>query len=1133
MKATDIPRTWMWGLLAAIGAGSVCPPTLCGHEILWKYQTPSGCVDPSPAVGDIDGDGAPDLVLASTSGSVIALGRNGLEKWRWDVRQQVSIPPTLADITGDPIPEILVLSNVGRLSCLDGRSGNPLWTYDLPGRVDWGVTSVVAVDVNRDGKLEILAADSAATMVCLNGQGAPLWTLNESGGWRSSPAVGDLNADGFCEILIASGQSPLVCVSHEGKVLWRLAQQGGAGASPVIWDLDGDGKPEIVTGIGAKLTAVRADGKVLWQHPMSRDIDAAISVADADGDGMVEIYAVDLNGQFVCVDRTGTPHWKAGVEQRVRRSPAVADVDGDGRVEIVVGGYSGTLYLFDTNGEHKERIPLCGTMNATPTVVDLAGDGKVQIICPLSDGSVVAFQWKFGKAPATVLWPEYRYNSRRTAAPTPDATTPQVTLAKADYGQCHVGTNTFAVRVNNPARKTLNVLLSVSGEEGILSSARVTSADQTVASRLSYTITGMRAATLRFGCEIREGDTVLLRRTHEIYVAPFVRELAELDEMLGRLVTLVPRLPDRKGLEERVQFIRGTLPGYRDRVQIATALPPLERSKLGDELAEARKEAARMFAIAQRAALTGPPGGAFASAANPWAPFGGIDEVVEDRLTQPELWVQAFGGETESAALNIFNPAGRPMAFRLELTELTQSKDKPSVRAREVIELREAVDIPTLRMDWSADALPLLNQGQTILVPAWGARQLWFTINTARLAPGAWTGRIRLRALNTSPHEIAVPLTIEVWKAGLPAKQPLRLCHWGYVHQSVLSDQPEAAMKDQLAHGTNVFVGGFVPIVKFNADGALVGEIDYKAHDNYVRRHAPHGIVLFQGWGIGGPAEAFTPAWKKAAIAYIRAWVKHLAEMGVGYDGFAFYPVDEPGLNDGLVDLYVNYAKVAREADPKILMYTDPVGRASMDDLKKMAPYVDIWCPNRRGYLMGAGDEKLAFIKSTGKTVWTYECEGDAKHQSPLAYYRGLAWLAWRHGLTGIGFWNYCVGPEPWYEKGEYTMIYQGDGVVPSKRWEAVRDGIEDYSMLVELKKAADAAEAAGRVPEAVKSAKTLLNEDAAAIAAFCGSEDEGTLPGPDGPRGDRVVADRRWKAIQVARRKMATLLDQLAPATR
>ncbi len=1133
MKATSFSKRWACIAVAALCVACVGLPAVAGYEIVWKYQVSTGCVDPSPAVGDLDGDGACDIVIASTPGSVIALNAKGLEQWRYEVRQHISIPPTLADVTGDARPEVLMLSNVGRLLCLDGRSGNPLWTFDLPGRVDWGLTAIVAADVNRDGKPEIIAADSAATLVCLNGQGAPLWTLNEPGGWRSAPAVGDLNGDGFCEIVLASGQSPLVCVSHEGKVLWRLSQQAGAGASPVIWDLDGDGRPEIVTGIGAKLTAVNAGGKVLWQHPMSRDLDAAISVADADGDGKVEVYAIDLNGQIVCLGSNGTPRWKASVEQRVRRSPAVADVNGDGRVEIVVGGYSGKLYLFDTSGEITERIPLGSTMNATPTVVDVAGDGRPQVVCPLSDGRVVAYQWKAGKAPATVLWPEYRYNSRRTAAATAEAAKPSVSLAEADYGQCHVGTNTFSVRLNNPQRKALTVVLSAGGEEGLVSTTRLTSSETVIAARLSYTITGTRAATLRFGCEVSEGAKVLLSRGNDVYVAPFVRELAELDGMLARLSGLVPRLTDRRGLEERVQFIRSQMSGYRDRVQIATGLSPLDRRKLGDDLAGAARDAAVMLAMAQRAAATGPQGGVLASAANPWAPFGGVDELVEGRLAKPDLRVEAFGGETESAALNVFNLGSRPMTFRLEVSDLSVSKDKPPVRGRDVIELREAVDVPTLSKDWSADALPLLNQGHTLLVPAWGARQLWFNVNTSKLAAGTWSGNIRLRALDTTPRELPVPVTIEVWKAHLPARQALRLCHWGYVHQSVLSDQPEAALKDQLVHGTNVFVTSFVPTVAFDAAGALVGQIDYKAHDDYVRRHAPHGIILFMGYGIRGPAEAFTPVWTKAVVAYIRAWVKHLAEMGVGYDGFAFYPVDEPGLNDGLVDLYIRYAKVAREADPKILMYTDPVGRASLDDLKKMAPYVDIWCPNRRGYLMGGGDPKLAFIKSTGKTVWTYECEGGAKHQSPLAYYRGLAWLAWHHGLTGFGFWNYCVGPEPWYEQGEYTMVYQGDGVVPSKRWESVRDGIEDYGMLTELKKAADTAAAANRLPESVKAARTLLASDAAIIAAYCGSDDEGTLPGPDGPRGDRLVADRRWKVIQTARRTMAKLLDQLAPAAR
>ena len=1099
-----------------------------GNEVLWTFHAPAGHVDASPAVGDIDGDGVCDIVVTTTAGSVIALGPDGFEKWRWDVNQPISVPPSLGDVAGDTTPEVLVLSNSGRLLCLDGGTGSPIWTFDLPGKLSWAATSVVAADVNQDGKTEIVTADSAETLVCLNGQGAPLWTLAEPGGWRTSPAVGDLDGDGCCEILMGSDRCPLVCVSHDGKELWRLDPKGPAATSPVIWDLDGDGTPEILTGVGATLTAVDAKGKVLWQHAMSRDIDAAISVADADRDGQVEVYAVDLNGQVACVSGAGKLRWTASVKERARRSPAIADVDADGHVEIVVGGYDGAMYVFDAKSKLKERITLSGDTNATPAVVDLAGDGRLQVICPTTGGDVLAFQWQAGKASPVVLWPEYRYTSARTAAATPASAKSSLTLAKTDFGRCHVGTNTFTVRVANPERKRLNVSLTVTGDGKTLSKTAVSSPDQTIPCRLSYTLTGRRAVTLTFACIVKDGETVVLRRRHVEYVAPFIRELAEVDEALSRLTELLGRLPDASGLKERVHFLRDRMPGYRDRVQVAVTLSGLERRRLCDEFADLRTVTARLLAVAEHVVSTSSQTGLLACAANPWAPFGGVDEAAEGRISSPNMVVEAFYGEVEAAALNVFNANGRSMTLRVELPPITKTKDKTSIPAGDVVAVREVVDVPTLTLDLSGDALPSLNQGRTVVVPAWGARQLWFSIDTSRLTPGTWTGQVRLRALDVQPRELSASIAIEVWDAKLPSKQALRLCHWGYVHRSVLRDQPAAALADQIAHGTNVFVGMHCPQAKFDKNGELVGQVDYKAHDAYVRRHAPHGIILFGGWPLTGPAKPFTPTWTKAAVAHIRAWVKHLAEMGVRYEGFAFYPVDEPGLRDGLVDTYINYAKVAREADPKIQMYTDPVGGASLADLKKMAPYVDIWCPNRRGFLMGIGADKLAFIKSTGKTVWTYECEGNAKHQSPLGYYRGQAWLVWHHGLTGIGFWNYCVGPEPWYHKGEYTMIYQGDGVVPSKRWEAVRDGIEDYSMLAALRQAADAAEAASRAPEAVKAARQILSKDAAAIAAYCGGVEHGTLPGVDGARGGRIVADKRWSTIRSTRRKIAKLLAKL-----
>ena len=205
------------------------------------------------------------------------------------------------------------------------------------------------------------------------------------------------------------------------------------------------------------------------------------------------------------------------------------------------------------------------------------------------------------------------------------------------------------------------------------------------------------------------------------------------------------------------------------------------------------------------------------------------------------------------------------------------------------------------------------------------------------------------------------------------------------------------------------------------------------------------------------------------------------------------------------------------------------MGDASLDDLKAMAPYTDIWCPARIGIVNKPDQSKLDFIKSTGGDVYTYECQGNAKHRSPLGYYRGQAWLAWMHGLKSLGFWTYCTsGFDPWFNSGEpdYLMIYPGDGVVPSRRWHAVRDGIEDHAMLTLLRAAADSA--AGQTAKAVEEARRLLDADAREVARFCGLDDDDEVPGVGGLPQQRLVEDRRWRKISEVREHMARLMEAL-----
>ena len=1125
-------RLGSWMLLVVILCLISSSPSP-GARVLWKFKIPAGYADSSPAVGDLDGDGSLDLVFCTTAGRVLALNAAGRQLWFHDVGATLSTPPTL--VAKDRSAKVFVITNPGKVLCLDGKTGSRLWEYPMPGSADWGSTALAAADVNSDGRIEVLASDRKGHLVWLRDDGSVLWTKRLDAGVSTAPAIADLDGDGDVEILVGTKSAPLICLSDKGKELWRL-QDGAVGSSPLVCDPDGDGKADILVGRGDGLSLISREGKEHWHYRMKKTVHDGIAVGDIDDDGRAEIIAVDLFGHTVCLDSQGHERWHANVEQRVRRSPAIADLDGDSIPEIIVGGYSAALHIFDPEGNLKERVSLQGVMNASPTVVDFHGTRRLALVCAATS-EIAALSWLSGapKVAPLVHWAEYRANSARTGSALQAAPSKRIRLAKMDYGNFYVGTNEFSATVVNPARKALRLELEIERDGRSFAGNSFRSSDSIFTFRLPYVITGQNAANLTFACRLFAGRKLLAAREQTFYVIPFEKDVADLKESLADVKRALPDLIESDYARERLAVLSTKLTGLAARTRLAGTLSSIERSALRDSLARLRADAQKLRAMTEAARKAGSTLAVYA--ANPWAPFGGIDEIVEGRTPKPEVTVEAFAGEIESAALNVANFSGRALIVRVEPEALVRESDSSAVPAKTVFSFHEVLDVPTIALDHSADALPELGQAQTLVLPPWSVRQLWMTVDAKALEPGEWHATLRLCTLEVEPAQAEAKLAIRVWKARLPERFPLRLCHWGYVHTSILKDQPGAALRDQVDHGTNVFVatGDFAPKATFDENGELVGSIDFSRHDEYVRRHSPHGIILFFNyqWSLKGPAERFTPTWEKAYKKWIGAWIDHLKGIGLDYEDYAFYPIDEPGLREGLVDQFIAYAKPIREVDPQAQIYADPVERASMSDLRRMAPYIDIWCPNRNGYLLKKGAEKLAYIKSTGKTVWTYECEGNAKHQSPLGYYRAQSWLVWHHGLTGIGFWSYCTSRyDPWYVPtggNDYLLIYQGQGVVTSKRWEAVRDGMEDYSMLMQLKEALQEVSADEVPSETIKKARHLLQEEASQVARFCGLDDAGTLPGVEGMTALRKLEDERWAKIKNVRRRIAVLLDALS----
>ncbi len=191
-------------------------------------------------------------------------------KWSWTGSsilpnaRQVIMTPSVADLDMDGVPEVIFTtyqkSAVAQsfLRVVSGQDGTELFTVDNPDfRVHRG--SPVAVgDIDRDGRVEIVAvAESQNRLIAFEHDGTVKWlSSNVEGTGDGGPALADLDGDGAPEIIL--GRQVL---NNDGSVRWTgTGGRGGRLGNPLagVADLDMDGIPEIVAG----RTAYRANGDI-------------------------------------------------------------------------------------------------------------------------------------------------------------------------------------------------------------------------------------------------------------------------------------------------------------------------------------------------------------------------------------------------------------------------------------------------------------------------------------------------------------------------------------------------------------------------------------------------------------------------------------------------------------------------------------------------------------------------------------------------------------------------------------------------------------------------------------------------------------------------------------------------------
>ena len=319
------------------------------------------------AVGDLDHDGWPEVVVASMSQVRALNGRTGRVFWTSpDLSAGLDDMgynyPSISDMDHDGVPEVTVANYIlnGDNGSIrgTGRAGRGAAPYGgIDGNTTYGALSV-PMDLDGDGMEELVTGNAAYTL-----NGATKWS---NGGLDGLVAIADFDGDGQGEIVKTSGIY-VTGMETDGTEVWGPIAYGSSSGNtnlgaPAIDDIDGDDIPDIVFAAQNALVAMHWGGAEMWRASINDSSGAAGPVLfDFEMDGYPEVlYADETTVRFFSgVD--GTEKFRAGdhASYTILETPIVADVDNDDQVEIVLGhcGNPSTSNALTVYGDADETWP--------------------------------------------------------------------------------------------------------------------------------------------------------------------------------------------------------------------------------------------------------------------------------------------------------------------------------------------------------------------------------------------------------------------------------------------------------------------------------------------------------------------------------------------------------------------------------------------------------------------------------------------------------------------------------------------------------------------------------------------------------------------------------------------------------